>query len=39
MIDKKMCKYCPSGDKGNKTEDGHYICLYKMYGGECKFDK
>lgn len=38
MIDKRLCKYCPSGDKDNITEDGHCICIYKMFDGKCKYE-
>jgi len=33
-IDKKLCKYCNSADKGNAN-----ICINKMYGGNCRFDR
>ena len=38
MIDKQLCKYCPSGDKANITKDGLCICINKMYNGKCKFE-
>lgn len=38
MVDKKLCKFCPSGDKGNMTEDGHCVCINKVYGGKCKYE-
>lgn len=38
MVDKKLCKYCPSGDKANITDDGHCICINKAYGGKCKYE-
>ena len=38
MVDKKLCKYCPSGDKGNVTKDGHCVCINKAFGGKCKFE-
>jgi hypothetical protein len=34
IIDKKMCKYC---DFGDKKQDG--LCISKMMGGNCKFEK
>ena len=38
MIDKKLCKYCPSGDKGNILPDGSVVCIYKAFGGHCKYE-
>ena len=34
MIDKIFCKNCDFGDKKNEG-----ICISKMMGGKCKFDK
>jgi len=33
-IDKKLCKFCEFADKGNAN-----ICLPKIMGNGCKFDK
>jgi len=33
-IDKKLCKYCIYSDKENSN-----ICISKIYGGNCRFDK
>ena len=33
-IDKKLCKHCDFADKGNQN-----ICINKMMGGSCRFDK
>jgi hypothetical protein len=33
-IDKKLCEYCDISDKENQN-----ICLNKMMGGNCRFDK
>ena len=38
MVDNRLCKYCPSGDKANITEDGKCVCLNKMFGYKCKFE-
>jgi len=37
-IDKKLCKHCDFGDKGN-TIDGKPVCLSKTMKGNCRFDK
>jgi hypothetical protein len=34
IIDKKMCKFCDFGDKGNEG-----LCISKMLGGNCKFER
>jgi len=36
-IDKKLCKFCPFGDKGNVL-NGIPVCLPKTEGNGCKFD-
>ena len=37
-IDKRICKHCDFGDKGNMLKNVP-ICLPKMDGGQCRFDK
>jgi hypothetical protein len=37
-IDKKLCRYCEFGDKAH-TINGKVVCLPKMLGNGCKFDK
>jgi hypothetical protein len=38
MIDKQLCKYCPSGDKETITDDGKCVCINKMFGMRCKYE-
>ena len=33
-IDRKLCGYCDFGDKENKN-----LCISRVMGGKCKFDK
>lgn len=37
-IDGKLCIHCNFGDKGNILE-GKAICISKVNGGNCRFDK
>jgi len=37
-IDARLCKHCDFGDKDNQI-DGKSLCVSKVQGGYCKFDK